>query len=389
MAGTGMNVKEEIPSAQKDYIKSIKEELNIALEKSKLKITQLAEILSDTYGFNVNKGTLKALFNCKSESMNYACLVTVCKFFGMDFNELLAPKVMPKQQEEFAYIGDSLKQGAVQESPVSDAFWDSIESTREKFPVLEDDEYVGEYQGYIVPPSGEFRIRPFSLTLRKDAQGTMHATMIRNTSGKRKKKTTALVYRGVPLLAKAYNAVIMFLTNEDKKGEFYFLSFGFERYHPNQGLVYRQGLSVTGEGFGRSSVVAQSFVIFQQPLSQENEKYLAGLVKAPNNQFCIAAEDAKKLAAEYPEVRKFLEKAADAIDRRTKDVIVLREDNILSLDLGELSKCDRIKALLLLKGRSSVEGKYYYRANSTYTEFALNYLSADEDDTGAGEISVE
>lgn len=388
MGEKGKNAKEPVPDNQLDYLNQyeyiigVKKVLNDVLAESKLNVTQLAEILTNTYGFNINKGTLRSLFN-PNENLNYACLVTVCKYFGLDFNDLLAPKVVEGKVERFAHIGSKLKEASkhsVEEDSMNDAFWKSIAATREKFPVLEADEYTGEFHGYIVPPTGKYRIRRFTLTLEKDNDGIMHATMIRYTSGQRHHNPTKLVFKGVPLLARAYNAVIMFLTSEDKKGEFYFLAFGFEAYRKNQRLIYRQGLAVTGEGLGRSSVIAQSFILFERELSDEDKKYIDGLLKAPNNKFTISVEDAEKLAEIYPEVKKFLEEANDVIERRTKKMLVFREDNILSLDLETLSDFDRIKALLILKGRSTGENKYSYRANSTYTDFALNYLAADKRD---------
>ena len=57
------------------------------------------------------------------------------------------------------------------------------------------------------------------------------------------------------------------MTDLKAKGEFYFLAFGFQQYRTDEdGLVFRQGLAVTGESLGKGSILAQNFVLFNTDL---------------------------------------------------------------------------------------------------------------------------
>ena len=56
----------------------------------------------------------------------------------------------------------------------------------------------------------------------------------------------------------------------------------------------------------------------------------------------------------------------------------MNEDNILSVSRVNMSKHDRIKALLILKGESFVADKYYYKADVKYSGFGINYLNRTE-----------
>lgn len=70
-------------------------------------------------------------------------------------------------------------------------------------------------------------ISDFDLTMKKDEDGVMQATVVRTTSHysskARKMKTGKFVYHGVPVFVKKYKAVLFFLTEETANGEFYSL----------------------------------------------------------------------------------------------------------------------------------------------------------------------
>lgn len=97
-----IKMSRNLPEPQMDYIKRIKEELNHALFASKYTYTQLQEILEERYGFSINKGTLRDLFDVNNSNLNYACLVTTCKFFGFDFNKLLMPETISDNDNYFS-----------------------------------------------------------------------------------------------------------------------------------------------------------------------------------------------------------------------------------------------------------------------------------------------
>lgn len=169
----------------------------------------------------------------------------------------------------------------------------------------------------------------------------------------------------------------MFLTEETGTGEFYFLAFGFKKYCSDEGLIYRKGLAVTGESFNSAAIVSQNFLVFKNDLGPQDEKYVLGLLKSPDDEFCVSVDDAEELAAKYPEVRRFLDAMGDAVDRRTKEMLVLKEADIITLNIWELSSLDRLKALLLLKSKAIINEKHAYRDESTYAGLANDYLMDD------------
>lgn len=390
MGNTNGRRKRDATTEQLEYVYRVKETLSRAFGESKLSKPQLLEMLEATYGFNINKGTLDNLFRLDNPNIDYACLVTVADFFGCDLKALLTPKIKDSSflRHKSAAEKSAAKAGVAVNKTENDPFFESISGIRSKFPVLEDDGYTGEFVGFILPPTtSNDSISQFDLTMKKDEDGVMKAKVVRTTtyysSKTRTMRTEQFVYHGVPLYAKKYKAVLIFMTDEKAKGEFYFLSFGFEEYRTDEGLVFRQGLSVTGQAIGRGTLVAQNFLVFNKPIEDTKMKYISGLLKAPNNEFCVPVEEAEKLAEKYPEVRKFMADRAEVIERNRRQVYIFYEDNIISDKLSSLSAYDRIKAILLLKSKSTIGSKYYYTADCKYSGFVKNYLLNDEEEVSS------
>ena len=363
-----------ITDTQLDYIRRIKKELNRALSASKYNYSQLQDFLESKYDFNINKGTLRDLFDESNTSLNYACLVTTCKFFGFDFNKLLEPETISEDEDDSPATSRHSGQKKKKSNNIL-PFIESMKSVNSKFTVLRDDSYMCSFKGYIVAPTKSSSIDDFNLSLYKDNEGTAHAKLIRRSTSKQ--KNDCFEYSGIPYHSKAYQSVLIFLTDTEAKGEFYFLSFGFQQYRNEEGLIFRQGLAITGESLRSGTMVAQNFVLLNHELSIDKQKYIPGLLKIPVNEFCVPIETANKLASEYPEVRTLMEKLSETVNQNKEQVYIFNEDIILSLNRIDLSEYDRIKALLLLKSEAIVPEKNYYVADSKYSGFAKNYLLDD------------
>lgn len=358
-----------LSNSQLAYVKRIKEELNLALGTSKYTYTQLQGLLESRYGFKINKGTLRDLFDVNSPNMNYACLITTCKFFGFDFNEFLMPDEIEEDNEYFSL---NAKYAKNKRSPGFYPLIESLASVEDKFTILRDDGYMCDYKGYIITPSDSNSIDEFDLSMYKDSDGIAHAKLVRQS--KSNGRTERFEFEGIPYHSKAYQSVLIFLTDTKANGEFYFLSFGFQQYRNEEGLLFRQGLAVTGKSLRSGSMISQNFILLSQDLAEQNSVYIPGLLKSPANEFCVPVEIAHNLAKQHPEVEHLLQTLADSINHTAENIYIFNEDIILQLNRLPLSTVDRIKALLLLKGEAIIPDKNYYVANSKYSGFAKNYL---------------
>lgn len=359
----------ELPEPQMEYIKRIKEELNKALYASKYTYTQLQALLEERYGFSINKGTLRDLFDVNNTNLNYACLITTCRFFGFDFNNFLAPETISDNNDHFA--ADTKVLERINDNNIH-PFIESLKSVNTKFTVLRDDSYMNAFKGYIVTPTKSCSIDEFNLTMYKDAKGVAHATLKRYSIKEHKKE--CFEYSGIPYHSKAYQSVLIFLVDTKAKGEFYFLSFGFQQYRGSEGLMFRQGLAITGESLRSGIMIAQNFILLSNDITPDKLKYVPGMLKAPVNEFCVPAEVVETLISEYPEVKILMEKLSASVNQDKENVYIFNENIILSISRIGLSEYDRIKALLLLKGKALIPEKNCYGADSKYSGFAKNYL---------------
>ena len=194
----------DLPEPQMDYIKRIKEELNRALYASKYTFTQLQGILEERYGFSINKGTLRDLFDVNNTNLNYACLITTCKFFGFDFNQLLVPETISDNDNYFS-INTKNENRKKWKRNNTYPFIESLKSVNSKFTVLRDDGYMNKFKGYIIAPSKSNSIDNFNLTMYKDDDGIAHAKLIRCSTSKQKNEY--FEYTGIPYHSKAYQSV--------------------------------------------------------------------------------------------------------------------------------------------------------------------------------------
>lgn len=362
-----------LPDSQLAYIKRIKEELNLALGASKYTYTQLQGLLASRYGFKINKGTLRDLFDTKSTNMNYACLITTCMFFGFDFNKFLMPDEVENKNE---YLTRIKKYDKNQKRHGFYPLIESLSNVEDKFTILRDDGYMCDFKGYIITPSDSNLIDEFDLSMYKDSEGIAHAKLVRQSISNTKNER--FEFEGIPYHSKAYQSVLLFLTDVKANGEFYFLSFGFQQYRNGEGLLFRQGLAVTGKSLRSGSMISQNFILLNHDLANENHVYIPGLLKSPANEFCVPVNTAMELANQYPEVKLLLETLANSVNHTAENIYIFNEDVILKLNRIPLSAYERIKALLLLKGEAIIPDKNYYVADSKFSGFAKNYLLGDK-----------
>ena len=381
----------DITLEREEYIRGVKKKLSEALVKSKLTNAALLTQLEDTYGFGLNRGTLSKLFDENdTTSLDYACLVTVCHFFGFDFNKILEPEVKPGFPPRYRDIAGEeyglpdeergINRTGAREIDTGKAFIESLRDAQDQFLILNDEGYEGVFTGYYLPESQRKPApRKFTLEMKKQDNGTMKARLeqkIRFMNPKTKKmETKSEVFVGVPVYVKAYRSVMILMTSDKNTGECWLLAFAYQKYDTEVGLVYRHGLMLTGESIKGAALSAETFLLFNTPVKKDKQKFLTGLLKAPNWRYTVSVDEAKELAEKDPDVKEFLEKFDKILEMNRQDVYVIHEDDILTANAVKMEKYDRVKGLLMLKAISTVAGVYHFRAKHRYTGFAVNYLA--------------
>lgn len=348
---------------RKEYILAVKKALNEQLESTG-KTIHATFLELEKYKMGLNEGTFRKTFNYKTtkEEDNYTldlfCILTVCRHWGIDVSEILEPSRSEeiKMQKEHPLVAALNREG--------------------KFHVLTNEKYRGDYTGYIVGPTPtDEKIGTININFEM-VDGKMEATLTRKhpyyEPTNENMEEGVYTMKGVPLCSDLYKMIFIVFSNSI--GDTQFLFFGYEDYRTKRGMVYRQGLSITGEAPNRPNLVAQNFLLFKKGIQKSKEKFIPGLLALPQNIFCVEKELVKELEKEHDEVRAFMEAYGDELIRDEYTVYPISEDSFLTKARPKLTQDEIIKALLILKSASGVPKKNYYQADTKYSNFGINYM---------------
>ncbi|MBQ7359521.1 MAG: hypothetical protein IJW63_05455 [Lachnospiraceae bacterium] len=373
------------------YIKKVKKALNAARneanKKEELSEYKLLAEIRKAYGFKLARQTLRNLFDEKSNSLDYACLVTVCRFYGFDFNKILSPEPINGAEEKFRtcaapryrVLDDQNNKGINNEIYAGELFAKSTREVKDKFLVLTDDSYFGTFYGYTASEdSTKTTPNEFTLKIERDANtdvssATLRTTMSYEDSGKVNDVVES--YHGIPVFVTSYRVIILFLV-KDNTGEFRQMSFSYKEHENGMGLIFRHGIMLTGERLNGETLCAQSFVLFNKQIQEDKYQYLLGLLKTPNHTFSVPIDEAMELAKTDVDVADFLEQFSGALNRHRKEVYMINEDNILHDKASNMMKDNIVKALLRLKQKARLQNVYHYRAAKyRFENFAVSELA--------------
>ncbi len=382
-----------------EYVINIKKALNKAREKAGVSYAKMEKDIDKLYGFKLDDKTLRQLFNYKNSegnkdyNLNFACLVTVCRYFGFDLNKLLSPPLISEEEELYRAFAEP-RYRAVEDHNYTSAenakreaspFIKDMLGAEGKFQPLKEDSYVGTFYGYRASEeNSESKIFRFNLKLEKDENAScirakMTTYLLQNDpSGKKKLVRT---FHGIPMLSESCRIILLFLV-DDESGEFYQLTFPYERYGKGMKLIYRHGVMIIGKQDKPSEVCTQNFWIFNRKLSEEEYKDLRGLLRARNHTFTISVKDAEDIAERDEIVAEFLRKNAKLLENEYKEVYVINEKKFLT---GVKDKIKQAKALLRLKEKSNLQTAFHYRIkDDKYRKLAIK-MAGVEFDTGEDE----
>lgn len=350
---------------KKKYITSIKKALNEHLKTTGKSVHATFQEL-DIYKMGLNEGTFRKTFSYQNadKTPNYNldlfCIITVCRYWGIDPSEILVP-----------YDQMDAKTKMLREHPLVAAL-----NREGKFHILDNEKYLGEYTGYIVGPTqNDKKIGTINISFEM-IDGKMEATLTRThpyfDPSKENMEEGVYTMRGVPLCSEMYKVIFIIFSNGD--GDCQFLFFGYEDYRAKRGLVYRQGLSITGEAPNRPNLVAQNFLLFKKSIAKSKEKYIPGLLSLPHNIFYVPKDVAQGLAEQHEEVKEFLEAYGDELEGDGCVMYPISETSFLSKARPKISQEKMIQALLLLKSESDSPMKTYYQADTKYSAFGIDYM---------------
>lgn len=348
---------------RKEYIKSVKKILNEHREASGKTIHALYEELKP-YNMGLNEGTLRNTFNYKKTNgeenytLDFFCILTLCKHWKIDVSEILEPS----KNEDMKIV---------KEHPLVAAL-----NREGKFHALTNEKYRGDYTGYIVGPTpNDEKIGVININFEM-VDGKMEATLTRKhpyyEPTNENMEEGIYTMKGIPLCSDLYKMIFIVFSND--MGDCQFLFFGYEDYRAKRGMVYRQGLSITGEAPTRPNLVAQNFLLFKKGIPKSKEKYIPGLLSLPQNTFCVAKEEVDKLVEEHEEVKEFMNAYRNELEDDGFMVYPISEDSFLKKARPKISQDKMIQALLLLKSALDVPQKTYYQADTKYSSFGINYM---------------
>jgi len=233
------------------------------------------------------------------------------------------------------------------------------------FGYLKNPQYFGTFYCYMHSLNIEHKdIEPFTLTIDEYGAKLRITSYIKESGHKVHEDPIEL--SGTPILANDENIYIV-LTNHD--GNFVILSFSYQTYTKRDMYFRRGALLASGRGPMKNPII-QSFVLFDQDISDIEKDFLPGLLLLNDRDFHISASKVSKLLQEDETVRTVYEEIKQHLE--IEPYYVIRDDSMLSYDNDRISKDDLMTALLLLKSKAS-DAKHICFPNQTpYARFSLN-----------------
>lgn len=373
----------------------VRDILKKEMDRRNIRSSQLIDGVSKKTGVVLNDKTLYSLLGDDCEIINFGYLAFICNYLGLDINKLLFPndEIKPNGADAEHQGGNARSEEADKKSEerpednqreatnhqgeiYSDIPFDaSMRQVRDKYVVLPDADYAGTYYGYFAPESRRKKTpNKFTLKIEKDETTGMKATMTTSLVYKEKDgedRYTKEIYHGVPVLSKASDIIVIFMVNNEN-GDFRQICFSYEKYKDGMGLLYRQGILLSGDQEHKPDLGMQSCLLFTREIDESKNKLLLGMLKVPNHTFGLSVEKAQRLASQNDQFAEFMNKHGERLQR--KEVYVVREDSIINaVDSSEQPEV--IEAVLLMKQESELVNVFHYRAKYRYRKFALSDIA--------------
>ena len=341
-----MNIKHITKKEQAD---AIKKRLIDAIDRAGLNYNQLSEGIKKKIGFEVNYETIKHTLDfAKPSSLNLICVIAICRYLNLDTAYVLSEP----------------------DNPNSAMYEIENNFISERYSILDDPKYTGEYYGYFyTPKKTNIFIDEFRLEIKPEFGKTIAYLTIYYQSIKENEeiKITPKTLIGTPILVKPSNVFILF-KNDD--GQFIFMSFSYVFYNVRN-LYFRRGTIITHGRNAARYPLMQSFVLFSKKISKENiEKYIPGFLLLNDTVFHIPASQLDELRSKHQEVDKLYNELNSLFRDSCEMYYCVNQDSILSAVKKNISENDVVRALQIMKSHATDAKRIYFPEIEEFSEFA-------------------
>lgn len=233
------------------------------------------------------------------------------------------------------------------------------------FDYLTNPQYFGTFHGYMHSLNIEHNdIEYFTLDINESGAKLCISSHIKESGHKEKDDPVELT--GTPILCNGENIYIV-LTNS--AGNFVILAFSYQVY-TKRDMYFRCGaLLASGRGPMKNPII-QSFVLFDQDISDIEKDFLPGLLLLNDRDFHISAAKIHEAMEEDETVKTVFSAVQEHF--KTAPYYVIRDESFLSYDNEHISKDDLLTALLLLKRKASDAKRICFPNQTPYARFSLS-----------------
>lgn len=336
-------------TTKEEQILAIKKRLNDAVDKINISTNKLKDELNNKYGYEINYETLNNTLNSsKPKSLDMICVIALCRYFNLDTAFVLSEP----------------------NNPNSEIYTNENQFVSERFAILSDPKYFGDYYGYFYSPKKTNNlIDDFHLEIKKEYGKTVARLTINyhsyKNNGQLKQSKKELM--GTPIMVKPSNIYIVFT---EGKGQFILFSFSYIVYNENK-LYFRRGAMITHGRDAARQPLMQSFVMFNKKLSQQDvEQYVPGFLLLYDTVFHLSVRKLEELSKNHPEVAYIFDEFGYIFKANQEQYYKVNETQILASVRNNIPKQDVVKALQLMKANATDATRIYFPEIDEFSEFS-------------------
>lgn len=321
---------------EKKYIERIKRRLNQKLEESGMTKAKLYEE-TGRMGFSFSDKALYNAFNYSETSLNSMVIAAVCRILHISVSWLFAEDETEEEEVSFSQHCGKEKMD------------------KNLYSVLTDEHYMHTYHCYIYKPMYKRLYRSCELVMEKVSEDKANAFLKICDEVVRfgEKKPHVNNFTGVPVLCKSDNLVYIVFTSS--LGYIQILCFQYKPYKTAE-MYFRTGFLIMVNP-SNAMPQMQKVVLSSRKLEVEELPYIEGLLKVSGDNIMLTQESMAELFEENsdnPLMQRFEKEFMPLFKLLEHTCYVVNEKEIMSYSASRMSERERLKAIMLLKGKSQL-----------------------------------